>query len=158
MRILLILFVLLPIAEIVVLIKVGGVIGSFSTIGLILFTAFLGAALLRQQGYSAIARAQSKMNQGTIPAQEMVEGIFLAVGGALLLTPGFITDAIGFCCLIPGLRRHLIGWGAKQFSNVKMTTMSGGFQATSGSTFEGGPNRKNDEKNHIIEGECKREE
>jgi len=122
LRILFILFVLLPIAEIFVLFQVGGLIGPMYTIGLILLTAFVGAGLLRNQGYSAVARAQAKMQKGAIPATEMVEGIFLAVGGALLLTPGFLTDAIGFCCLIPGLRQVLIARGLKAFGRPQVTT------------------------------------
>lgn len=111
----------MPILEMVVLIKVGGVIGALPTIGLVLLTATIGVALLRQQGLSTLARAQNKMREGQLPANEMVEGIFLAVGGALLLTPGFITDAIGFACLIPGIRQLLFKAASKCFSpNVAM--------------------------------------
>lgn len=105
----LMLFVIMPVLEMWVLIEVGSKIGALTTIGLVLFTAMLGLALLRQQGVSTIMRANQRMQAGQLPAQEMVEGIFLAVGGALLLTPGFITDAIGFACLIPGLRHLIIG-------------------------------------------------
>ncbi|MYM64725.1 FxsA family protein [Pseudomaricurvus sp. HS19] len=106
---LLIIFVILPILEMWLLIAVGSRIGALPTIGLVLLTAMIGLALLRRQGARALVRANKRMNQGEIPIQEMVEGIFLAVGGALLLTPGFFTDALGFACLIPGLRQLLIG-------------------------------------------------
>ncbi len=106
---LLIIFVVLPILEMWLLIAVGSRIGALPTIGLVLLTAMIGLALLRRQGARALVRANQRMNQGEIPVQEMVEGIFLAVGGALLLTPGFFTDALGFACLIPGLRQLLIG-------------------------------------------------
>ncbi|MGH1370477.1 MAG: FxsA family protein [Cellvibrionaceae bacterium] len=106
---LLLLFVIMPVLEMWVLIEVGSKIGALTTIGLVLLTAMLGLALLRQQGISTVMRANQRMQSGQLPAQEMVEGIFLAVGGALLLTPGFVTDAIGFACLIPGLRHLIIG-------------------------------------------------
>ncbi|MFA0811073.1 FxsA family protein [Microbulbifer epialgicus] len=109
MRPLLLLFIVLPVLELWVLITVGSEIGVLPTIGLVFLTAIVGVTLLRRQGISTFMRAQEKMRTGDIPAQEMVEGIFLAVGGALLLTPGFITDAIGFACLIPGLRQLLLG-------------------------------------------------
>ncbi|MGH1469588.1 MAG: FxsA family protein [Cellvibrionaceae bacterium] len=109
MPILLALFIIMPIAEMWVLIQVGVRIGALSTIGLVLLTAVVGLALLRQQGLSTLLRANQRMQAGQLPAQEMGEGIFLAVGGALLLTPGFITDAFGFACLIPGVRKILLG-------------------------------------------------
>ncbi|GAB2895189.1 FxsA family protein [Microbulbifer echini] len=109
MRPLLLLFIVLPVLEMWVLITVGREIGALPTIGLVFLTAIVGVTLLRRQGLSTLMRAQEKMRTGDIPAQEMVEGIFLAVGGALLLTPGFITDALGFACLIPGLRHLLLG-------------------------------------------------
>lgn len=117
MRLLFILFVVMPIVEMIILIKVGGMIGALPTIGLVLLTATIGVGLLRQQGLSTLTRAQDKMRTGQLPASEMVEGLFLAVGGALLLTPGFVTDAIGFACLIPGIRQLLFKAAAKCFSS-----------------------------------------
>ncbi len=109
MRPLLLIFIIVPILEMWLLISVGRQIGALPTIGLVLLTAVVGLALLRRQGLSTVLRAQQKMQAGELPAREMVEGIFLAVGGALLLTPGFFTDALGFACLIPGLRQLLLG-------------------------------------------------
>ena len=106
---LLLIFIVMPILEMWLLITVGSRIGALPTIGLVLLTAMIGLALLRRQGAKALIRANQRMEQGEMPLQEMVEGIFLAVGGVLLLTPGFITDALGFFCLIPGLRQLLIG-------------------------------------------------
>ncbi|WP_237067464.1 FxsA family protein [Microbulbifer guangxiensis] len=106
---LLLLFIVVPILEMWLLITVGREIGALPTIGLVLLTAVVGLALLRRQGLSTILRAQQKMQVGELPAREMAEGIFLAVGGALLLTPGFFTDALGFACLIPGLRQLVLG-------------------------------------------------
>ncbi|RDH45392.1 FxsA family protein [Zooshikella ganghwensis] len=108
MRVLLLLFIVVPVVEMLVLIKVGSWIGAFPTVGLVLLTAVIGLNLLRQQGFSTLMRARSKLQTGELPAQEMLEGIVLAVGGALLLTPGFVTDAFGFCCLLPVTRRAMI--------------------------------------------------
>jgi len=99
-----------------VLIQVGNRIGAFYTIGLVLLTALIGINLLRQQGLSTLWRAQQRMNSGQIPVLEMVEGLLLAVGGALLLTPGFVTDGIGFVCLLPGLRQVIVARMAKHFT------------------------------------------
>ena len=141
MRALLFVFILVPIVEMIVLIKVGGAIGALSTVALVFLTAAIGLALLRRQGPSTLARAQEKMQSGALPAKEMVEGIFLAVGGALLLTPGFITDALGFCCLIPGIRHVIIAWGIShiRFSNIQAASSykSGPSDSQHGNTIEG---------------------
>ena len=87
MKFLFILFVVMPVAEITLLIKVGQQIGALYTVSLVVLTAIVGSFMLRQQGLSTLFRAQERMNSGQIPLQEMLEGIFLAVGGALLITP-----------------------------------------------------------------------
>src|SRR5690606_24280806 len=96
-----------PFVEIYLLLQVGGIIGAIPTIFLVVLTAVLGAWLLRQQGLATLQRLQVSMAQGTLPAYEMVEGPILLMGGILLLTPGFITDIMGFACLIPPLRRKI---------------------------------------------------
>ncbi|MDH3451126.1 MAG: FxsA family protein [Gammaproteobacteria bacterium] len=106
--ILLILFIGVPLAEIYLLITVGGWIGAGWTIFLVLLTAVIGTALLRQQGLSTLFRARQTIDSGGVPALELLEGLVLAVGGALLLTPGFITDAVGFACLLPVTRRLMV--------------------------------------------------
>ena len=108
MPLLFLIFVIVPFIEIYLLIEVGGVIGALPTIGLVVLTAVVGAGLLRAQGLATLTRVQSTLAQGGLPAMELMEGAFLLVGGALLLTPGFFTDAVGFACLIPPLRRWLI--------------------------------------------------
>lgn len=115
MRFLLVLFIAVPIIEMMVLIKVGQLLGALSTIALVLLTAAVGYALIKQQGFATLQRAQQKIRGGEVPAPEIAEGLFLAVGGALLLTPGFVTDALGFCCLIPALRAGLVARGLKHF-------------------------------------------
>lgn len=101
------LVLIIPFLEIYLLLAVGGIIGALPTIFLVVFTAVLGAWLLRQQGFATFQRFQASLAAGTIPAYEMIEGPIILVGGALLLTPGFITDVLGFACLIPQLRRKI---------------------------------------------------
>jgi Protein affecting phage T7 exclusion by the F plasmid len=121
MRFLFLLFIIIPIIEITVLIQVGQAIGTWYTVGLVLLSAFIGVNMLRQQGLSTLLRAQRRMDQGEVPGQEMVEGLLLAVGGALLVTPGFVTDLIGFSCLIPAVRRALIKPLISRFTIVVAT-------------------------------------
>lgn len=143
MRGLFLLFVVMPVLELWVLIQVGSQIGGLNTIALVFLTAMAGTWLLRQQGLKTLLQARSKMDAGQMPAKEMAEGICLAVGGALLLTPGFITDTVGFICLVPGLRTGLIGWMMKhiQVQNVH----SQGFRA--------GPGHSRDQGGDVIDGD-----
>jgi UPF0716 protein FxsA len=114
-QILFLLFLLVPLLEIYLLIKVGGIVGALPTVFLVVFTAVLGAGLLRIQGFSTMTRVRNTLAQGGIPAVEMLEGAVLLVAGALLLTPGFFTDAIGFLCLIPPVRRAMIKLALRRF-------------------------------------------
>lgn len=108
MRFLLLIFIIVPIVEMWLLIQVGGFIGAVPTIAAVLLTAMIGLAMLRRQGLSTLLRVNQRMGNGELPAQEMLEGIVLAVSGALLLTPGFFTDALGFAGLTPILRQRLV--------------------------------------------------
>jgi UPF0716 protein FxsA len=121
LTVLFLLFILVPLVEIYFLIKVGSVIGAIPTIALVVFTALLGAMLLRFQGWTTLQRTRMSMAQGQVPAMEMLEGVLLLFSGALLLTPGFFTDAVGFLFLVPALRRSLITWFLSK-SNVYMQT------------------------------------
>lgn len=98
-------FLIVPFVEIYLLLQIGGIVGVFPTVLLVVFTAVLGAWLLRRQGFATWQRFQSNLSKGEIPAYEMIEGPILLVGGALLLTPGFFTDILGFACLVPQARR-----------------------------------------------------
>ena len=104
------LFILVPILEIYLIIKVGSHYGAGVTILLIIATAVIGAALLRMQGFSTLQRFQNQVQHGEIPATTMLEGMMLFFAGALLLTPGFFTDAIGFLILVPPLRKAIALW------------------------------------------------
>lgn len=103
-----VIFLLVPLLEIYLLLEVGSVIGVGWTIFAVVFTAVLGAALVRRQGFTTLTRVRSQLDRGELPAMELFEGVFLLVAGALLLTPGFFTDAIGFACLTPPFRRAVI--------------------------------------------------
>ncbi len=107
-RILFLVFLVVPLVEIYLLIKVGGLIGALPTVFLVVFTAVLGAFLLRMQGLSTLARVQAALARGELPAMEILEGAVLLVAGALLLTPGFFTDTLGFLALVPSIRRAAI--------------------------------------------------
>jgi UPF0716 protein FxsA len=119
-------FIVVPVVEIFLLIQVGTIIGAWWTIGLVVLTAVIGVRLLKLQGISTLMRAQEKMQSGKMPAQEMLEGIGLIVAGAFLLTPGFFTDGVGFCLLIPPIRRAIFS------AIVARMTVSGQFVSMHG--------------------------
>ena len=100
--------VVVTLAEIYVLVSVGQAIGGLSTVLLVVITAFIGSSLLRQQGWSTMAKAQQSMSEGRTPAMEMMEGVVILVSGILLLTPGFLTDALGLLGLMPWSRSYFI--------------------------------------------------
>ncbi len=99
-----------PVIEIAVFIEIGGWIGLWPTLGLIVATAMAGTALLRQQGLSTLARARETVERGKMPVREVADGVCLLVAGALLLTPGFVTDAAGVLLLVPPVRHALLRW------------------------------------------------
>jgi len=101
-------FVVMTLLEIYVLVTVGQAIGGLSTVLLVIVTALIGSTLLRQQGWSTMAKAQQSIAEGKTPALEMLEGVVILVSGVLLLTPGFITDGLGLFGLMPWSRRYFI--------------------------------------------------
>jgi UPF0716 protein FxsA len=101
------LFIGIPVIEIYLFIQVGGWIGVWPTIGLVILTAIIGTTMLRQQGVAMLARAQVEIQQNRLPMQEIFNGFCLVIGGVMLLTPGFLTDALGFSLLLPPLRAIL---------------------------------------------------
>ncbi|WP_455222604.1 FxsA family protein [Kaarinaea lacus] len=150
--ILLALFFIIPIIEIYLLIEIGSIIGSFATIFAVVFTAVLGAWLLRIQGFSTLRRLQQTAAQGGIPAIEMLEGAMLLIAGALLLTPGFFTDALGFLCLVPPIRRTIAVWFFQRI-----------FRFPGGGSSQGGSHQSQSKPHHhhrpdVIEGEYRRDD
>lgn len=98
---------LVPLVEVALFIVVGGIIGLWPTLALAVITAFLGTHLIRRQGLSIIARAQSELASNRLPVVELFDGLCLFVAGALLITPGFATDTLGGLLLVPPLRHWL---------------------------------------------------
>lgn len=142
---LVILFVVVPIAEISLLIRVGGAIGLLNTLVFVIFTAVLGAYLVRQQGFATLSKLQEETNAGRVPAMQIAEGVALLFAGAVLLTPGFITDAVGFALLVPPIRQAFIGWVAKHGFKGPVNF----HYSSSGSSTPPGPHIRPD----VIEGE-----
>jgi UPF0716 protein FxsA len=117
--ILLLVFIGVPLIEIAVFIQVGGWLGLAPTLLIVIATAVIGTALLRRQGLATLARARENMAQGTLPVVELFDGLCLLLAGALLLTPGFFTDALGAVLLVPAFRNVLrIGVAARLFANA----------------------------------------
>ncbi len=108
MRFLFLLFILLPILEIMVFIKVGGVIGALNTVILVVLGSMLGMVFIRRRGFLTMRNARMQMALGQLPAQEMLEGFLSALGGLLLILPGFITDTAGLFLQISFIRRLII--------------------------------------------------
>ncbi len=111
------LFVVTPIAEIGLFIVVGGRIGILATLGVVIVTAIIGASLVSRQGRGELARARRTLMEGSFPGRELAHGAMILVAGALLLTPGFLTDGIGFALLVPGVRESLRKFLAKRFGD-----------------------------------------
>lgn len=121
---LLILFVAIPIIEIGLFIQVGGWLGLWPTLGIVILTAIIGTYLLRLQGMAALARLQNNIQSGQSPMDPIVHGAMILVAGVLLLTPGFFTDAVGFALLMPPVRALVIKWGAARFVNSSTVVFS----------------------------------
>lgn len=151
------LFLLVPILEIYFLIQVGSVIGAFPTILLVVGTAVLGGFLLRQQGLSTFMRYQQSLAKGQLPAQEMLEGVLLLIGGVLLMTPGFFTDTLGFLCLLPFTRPWIATWLVRKVVTIRPMQNRGFYQnqgTGQGSGYEGGYGAgQSAQNNHVYDGE-----
>jgi len=98
------LFTFVPVLELMLLIEVGAQIGGLNTIAVCLVTGFVGASLARSQGASVLRRMQGTLQQGGLPARELLDGVLILMAGVVLLTPGFVTDAVGIVLLLPPTR------------------------------------------------------
>lgn len=132
---LLLLFILVPIAELALLIEIGTRLGLPATLVLIVSTGALGAYLARRQGLGVLAKIRSEIGEGRLPAGQLVDGALIIIAGAVLMTPGVLTDALGFLCLFPPARRRLKSYLSRRFEravksgNIKMSAdFGGGFQ------------------------------
>ncbi len=135
----------LPTLELFLLIEIGSEIGALPAIFLVVFTALLGGILVQRQGVNTLMRVRHSMDHGELPALEILEGAVLLVGGLLLLIPGFLTDALGFLCLAPPLRKLFL------VSFVKRVQVHGDVATQDGSSRAPSQNR-------IIEGEFRRDD
>ncbi|MDE1264128.1 FxsA family protein [Vibrio aestuarianus] len=164
--ILLLLFIFVPIIEIGLFIQVGGILGLWPTIALVLLTAFVGASLVRSQGLQTLLSVQNRLQQGELPAQQIFEGVMLAMAGVLLLTPGFMTDALGMLVLLPAPRAVIAKYLMSKVVVKGMTSgFHGGFRSgpyehdsfhhdshrssEQGETFEGEFERKDNDRNKL---------
>lgn len=110
---LIVLFIGLPIIELAVLFEVHGSIGFMPTVLLVLLTGIGGAALVRRQGIATLMKIQREMSIGNVPAPHLMDGVMILIAGALLVTPGLITDVVGFSLLVPYVREHIRRWIGK---------------------------------------------
>lgn len=152
-RILLLLFIVLPIVEIALLLQVGEFIGGWNTLLLIIVTAVAGAALVRQQGAQNWQRAQQKLAAGEMPGMEMANGLLIFVAGIVLITPGFVTDAIGLLLLIPATRAPIAA------ALMKRMVVRGSSGAAGFAHFRTGgqyAQRDKDNDDSVIDGEYER--
>ena len=108
------LLVIIPIVELAILIKVGSIIGTLNTIIVVILTAVIGAYMVRLEGLGVLSRIQQNMVQGVFPAEELINGVMILIAGALLLTPGFFTDIIGFLMVFP-VSRNVIKRFVKRY-------------------------------------------
>ncbi|MDZ4343871.1 MAG: FxsA family protein [Candidatus Binatia bacterium] len=130
---LVLLFTIVPLVELFILIKIGGQIGGFNTILLVIMTAVLGALLARLQGLRTLQQIQLSLSQGQIPAEELIDGVLILAGGILLLTPGVLTDLFALVLLFPYTRTHFKRWLRRRFDrmvasgDVRLRYHRGGF-------------------------------
>lgn len=104
---LLVLFIGVPLLELALLMEIGKHVGVITTVALVVLTGGIGAFLARQQGLATLGKVHLSVQRGQLPTEELMDGMLILVAGALLLTPGLITDAVGFCLLIPSLRERI---------------------------------------------------
>ena len=136
-------FIAIPLLEIAVFIEVGGFIGLWWTLVVVVGTAFAGTYMLRRQGLATLRRAQDNMAEGRMPLREVFDGLCLLIAGALLLTPGFVTDLAGALLLMPPVRlllgqlvaRHIVASGQFQSHSFQASAQQTGY----GQPPPGGP-------------------
>jgi len=115
------LFLVTPIVEIALFLTVGERIGIPATLVIVVVTALVGASLVSRQGRAEVAALQASVVQGVVPSKELAHGAMILVAGALLLTPGFLTDAVGFSLLVPQIREVLRRWFARRYGRGAVT-------------------------------------
>jgi UPF0716 protein FxsA len=130
-------FVIVPLVELALLIKVGQVVGFWPTIGLVVFTGAAGAWLARLEGLRTMFNLRDDLAHGRLPGQAIMDGMAVLLGGALLLTPGIVTDVVGFSLLVPQTRRGIQRWARAHLEenirdgSIRMTMMGGAVRMSS---------------------------
>lgn len=130
-------FIGIPILEIAVFIQAGELVGLWPTLATIVATAVVGAALVRHQGFSTLTRARQSLDAGRFPVEEVFDGLCLLVAGALLVTPGFVTDGMGFLLLTPAIRRVLRKWAGRHLAESGRVEVWSDGRASSGAKGDG---------------------
>jgi UPF0716 protein FxsA len=115
--ILALLFLVVPFLELFVIIQVGRSIGPLNTIGLLVLVSVVGAWLVKREGLGVLRRAQRQMERGRVPGNELVDGVLILFAGALLLTPGFLSDCVGILLLFPPVRFALRGFARRRLAH-----------------------------------------
>lgn len=137
--VLLILFVAVPIIELAAILQVGSWIGFWPTLALLIADSILGSVLMRSQGRAAWRRFNEAIAAGRPPAKEVVDGVLVIFGGALLLTPGFVSDILGILFLLPPTRAVLRTFLVRRFaSRLMVSAFGGGAAGARGARFRGG--------------------
>ncbi len=131
-------FIVVPIAELYVLIQIGQAIGVLPTIALLILDSILGAALMRQQGRAAWMRFNRALQEGRVPGREVIDGVLVIFGGALLLTPGFLSDILGLLLLLPPTRAVVRGVLVRRFGGRLVASATSGAQMRFGRVFGAG--------------------
>jgi UPF0716 protein FxsA len=114
-------FALVPLLELYILIKIGGYLGAFQTVALVVLTALLGVVLARFEGLKTLQQIRNSLAQGIVPAEEMVDAVLIFVGGILLITPGVLTDLCALVLLIPYSRTIFKRWLRRRFDRMIAT-------------------------------------
>jgi UPF0716 protein FxsA len=128
--VLLVVFIVFPLLEIALLVKLGAILGFWPTIGLVIATAIAGTTILHRQGFAVLRRSQEAIAEGKPPIEPVADGVFLLISGLLLITPGLITDSIGILLLVPPVRKAIARWSLRKI--LSKGNVAGGVFTQSG--------------------------
>lgn len=150
-------FIVVPVLELFLLIRLGQVVGLWPTLGLVVGTGLLGAHMARAEGLRVLYRFQTELASGRLPGQALLDGIAVLIGGAFLLTPGILTDLTGFALLFPPTRHRIQRWARRRMERglsegtIRVATMGpGGFMWSSGGV-PGGPAETTEDEDETLD-------
>ncbi|PRY20695.1 UPF0716 protein FxsA [Aliiruegeria haliotis] len=141
---LLLLFIAVPLIEIALFIQLGGILGLGWTLAIVVLTAVIGTTMVRQQGRDVLMKVQSSFNELNDPTEPLAHGAMILFSGALLLTPGFFTDAVGFLLLVPKVREAMFRWIRSRVVMQSSVSMGG---------FQTGPRQSHPKRGDVIDGD-----